>query len=423
MRTRCDNSERIWQSIIAAVITCCWLAPGASAKFSGAPQTQEPRSPVSQDAVQAHVGKGYESLQNTDYENAAKEFEAALASNPQIGRVRFQLAVCYFALHKVEDARRELERLRVETGGDPGVLYYLARLDLQDEKTASAIQLLEQIASDAPFPDTAYYLGAAYLKLGNLTAAEKWLNKAAGVTPRDWRVPDRLARVHIRAARREEAEKQFAVSATLRQSVDEASRQGMECVQSLQTRPVEEGRAICQKLFDPTDPDKLATLGLIYGKNGLHGDALEAFSQAARLDPESFEIQHNLGLSYFRLKRYADARKALEKAIGLRPDFFGSNALLGATLYALRDDEAAYPVLDHAHRLKPEDRESEDLLFKVALSLALQRYEKKAYAQSLAYLRKASELHPDSAIVQARMAEVGRLLGDRSEARKGDKNN
>jgi tetratricopeptide (TPR) repeat protein len=340
-----------------------------------------------------------------------------------MGRIRFQLAVCYFALHKLEDARREFERLRIETGGDPGVLYYLARLDLQDEKPASAIQLLEQITSDPPFPDTAYYLGAAYLKLGNLKAAEKWLNKAAGVTPHDWRVPDRLARVYIKAERRKEAEKQFAVSATLRQSVDQASRQGIECVQSLQTQPVEEARAVCQKLFDPTDPDKLATLGLIYGKNGLHGDALEAFSQAARLDPESFEMQYNLGLSYFRLKRYAEARRPLEKAVALRPDFFGSNALLGATLYALRDDEAAYPVLDHAHRLKPEDPESADLLYKVALSLALQRYEKKAYAQSLGYLRRASELRPDSAIVQARMAELRRLLGERSEARKGDKNN
>jgi tetratricopeptide (TPR) repeat protein len=359
-------------------------------------------------------------LQNTDYESAAKEFEAALASNPRIGLVRFQLAVCYFALHKVEEARREFERLRTETGGDPSVLYYLARLDLQDERMASAIPLLEQIASDPPFPDAAYYLGVAYLKLGNLKLAERWLKKAARITPRDWRVPDRLARVYTKTERREEAEKQFAVAANLRQSVDEASRQGMECVQSLQTRPLEEARAVCQKLFDPTDPDRLATLGLIYGKEGLHADALAAFLQAGRLDPDSFEIQHDLGLSYFRLKRYADARKPLEEAVARRPDFFGSNALLGATLYALRDDEAAYPVLDRAHRLKPEDPEAANLLFKVALSLALEKYEKKAYAESLGYLRKASELRPDSPVVQARIAEVRRLLGARSEARRGD---
>ena len=383
--------------------------------LTGAPESQEPRSQALQDTIQAHVGKGYEFLQSTDYERAAKEFEAALASNPQIGRVRFQLAVCYFALHKVEDARREFEHLRTETGGDPSVLYYLARLDLQDEKMGSAIPLLEQIASDPPFPDTAYYVGVAYLKLGNLRAAEKWLKKAGQVTPRDWRIPDRLARVYTKTERREEAEEQFAVAANLRQSVDEASRQGIECVQSLQTRPLEEARAVCQKLFDPTDPDKLATLGLIYGKNGLHAEALAAFLRAARLDPDSFEIQHDLGLSYFRLKRYAEARKPLEKAVALRPDFFGSNALLGATLYALRDDEAAYPVLDHAHRLKPEDPEPANLLFKVALSLALERYEKKAYAESLGYLRKASELRPDSPVVQARMAEVCRLLGARSD--------
>jgi len=392
--------------------------PEGAALLAGAAQTQLARTSARQDAVQSQVGKGYELLQNADFQGAAEEFGAVLDSHPQMASVRFQLAVCYYALHRAENARREFERLERETGGEPAVLYYLARLDLQEEKAASAARLLEQVASHPPFPDTCYYLGAAYLKLGNLEAAEKWLKKAESATPRDWRVPDRLARVYMKAQRRGEAEKEFAASSALRQAAEGFSQQGVECVQSLETRPIDEARVTCQKLFDSQDPDKLATLGLIYGKQGLHAEAQQAFLQAARLDPDSFAIQHDLGLSYFRLERFAEAKKPLERAVALRPDFFGSNALLGATLYALRDDEAAFPVLEHAHRLKPEDPEPASLLFKVALSLALERYEKKAYADCLDYLLKASELRPDSQIVQARLAEVRRLLDEKSVARR-----
>src|SRR5215472_4689267 len=97
----------------------------------------------------------------------------------------------------------------------------------------------------------------------------------------------------------------------------------------------------CQRLFVPDDPDKLTTLGILYGKHGAYAEAIAPLERAARLDPESAEVQHDLGLTYFRLKQYQQARGPLEKAVELRPDFFGSNALLGATLYALKEDEAA----------------------------------------------------------------------------------
>ena len=138
----------------------------------------------------------------------------------------------------------------------------------------------------------------------------------------------------------------------------------------LDTRPLGGAcRATCQILFDANDPDKLATLGLLYGQHGDYADAVAPLSLAAKLDPESSEFEHDLGLTYFRLKRYADARVPLERATALRPDFFGSNALLGATLYMLEMDEAAYRVLDHAHQINPQDDDTATLLYKTAAAL------------------------------------------------------
>jgi tetratricopeptide (TPR) repeat protein len=399
-------------------LVCLSVAAGLNGVLG---TSQAPTSGLA-DSAETHVGKGYECLKDDRFAAAALEFEAALQIDPALRRARYQLAVCYFALGRRDDARREFEKLQSEAY-DPAVTYYLGRIDLVEHHPELSIRELGSVAAHPPFPDTAYYLGAAYLEKGDLASAKRWFKRAEAITPRDFRVPDHLARVDQRLGLPSEAEKEYARSARLHQYYDQAATMVVACSHDLETRPADESRTTCRKLFQPDDPEKLTTLGMIYGQHGDYGEALEPLKRAAELDPDSWEIQHDLGLTCFRLKRYAEARGPLEKAVALRPDFFGSNALLGATLYALQDDEAAYPVLDHAHRLKPEEPESANLLFKVALSLALERYEKKAYAKSLGYLQKASELRPDNVFVQARMAEIRRLLGERSEPRSGDSHN
>jgi tetratricopeptide (TPR) repeat protein len=389
--------------------------------FSSAPLAASPFSLTTEEdtalppAVQSHIGKGYQFVQNGQFQQAAQEFEAALKLDAGLTRIRYQLGVSYFALQQWPDARREFERLRRETTAEPGVLYYLGRLDLQEENPDRAIQLLKKIADDPPFPDTSYYLGTAYLKKGRLPEAEKWLKQAVESNPRDFRAPERLARVYLKAGRRAEAEQQFTVSSARRQHYDEAARQGLECVQELTNRPLEEARATCRRLFDPSDPDKLTTLGMIYGEHGYYSESLEPFEKAAALDPDSFETSYNLGLSYFRLKRYNEARKALTKALELRPDFFGSNALLGATLFTLHEDEAAYGVLNHANELNPADADTASLLFKVSMLLAHERWTRKEYQECRGFLQKAGALKPYDAEVQKRLAEVSALLGKTTE--------
>lgn len=230
--------------------------------------------------------------------------------------------------------------------------------------------------------------------------------------------PERLARVYLKGGRRAEAEQQFAVSSARRQHYNDAARQGVDCVQALTNRPLEEARATCRALFDPADPDKLITLGMLYGEQGYYAESLEPFKKALAMDPDSFETNYNLGLSYFRLKHYADARGSLAKAVDLRPDFFGSNALLGATLFTLEEDELAYRVLDHAHQLKPEDTDTVVLLFKVTMLLAYQHWSRKEYRECLGFLEKARALRPNDAEVQERMAEVEALLGTGAPAPK-----
>lgn len=398
-------------TIRQALVPCLVLVIHGYGLPCSAEAGQEIPAAASGGTEQSHLGAGYELIQSERYQEAAREFRAALELNPDLVRARYQLAVCLLALGQLSESRLEFERLRAETSEDTSVLYYLGRLDLMEGNMNSAVERLLQVVSTPPYPDTAYYLGSAYLKKGNFEAAEKWLKLAAGNSPRDFRIPDHLARTYQRAGRREEAEKAYALSSQLRQRYNEASRHAVACSHALETQTFEQAIEPCRELLDPSDPDRLTTLGMIYGQHGHYAAAVEPLARAAQLDPESYEIQHNLGLTLFRLGRYTEGRGPLERAVALRPDYFGSNALLGAALYALKEDTMAYNVLDHAHQLNPQDQDTSQLLFNVSTILARKNLAAQKYDRALPYLEKAVELRPQEAEAHRQLAQIYERLG------------
>lgn len=360
-------------------------------------------------AATAHIGKGYELVQNDRFAEAAQEFRAALALDPSALNARYQLAICLFALGERDASRKEFERLRAETKDDPNVAYYLARIDLLAGDATGAIRRLAPLMNHPPFPDASFYLGSAYLTNGDLEGAIKWLRTAAQSDPHDFRSHYRLARALQQKGLHAEAEREYALSTEMREHYNEAARQSVACVQAMRAESGRGAHDICNHLFDPNDPDKLTTLGILYGENGKYQEAIEPLVRAAQLDPESFEVYHNLGVTYFRLRRFTEARGPLEKAVSLRPDFFGSNALLGATLYSLKDDPSAYRVLAFAHQLKPDDADTTELLFRVSVILANKSAAEADYGASLKFLNTAAGLRPGAPEIERRMAEIKSL--------------
>jgi len=379
-------------------------------------QGENPSS-TSSDTAESRLSRGYDDLKNDRYEEAIREFRAALALDPSLVlRARFPLAVALFESHQPEEARREFEAVRREVGDHPNVMYYLGRLDLTEDHLNAAIQELTKAASKPPFPDTAYYLGTAYLKQGNLSLAEKWLRKAAELTPRDPGAQYRLGVLYRQEKREEEAKKAFELSEQLRQRAADESRLKLECAQKLEKSSWEDARAVCQQLYDPDDPQKLTVLGTIYGEHGDYEDALIPLRRAAELSPHSPQMQYNLALACFRLKKYQEARAPLEKAVDEWPDLFELNALYGAVLFKLGEELPAYRILNRAHDLSPRDPETTGLLYELALVLAEKSQASKQYATSLQYLAEAAKLRPGDPEPHRRRAEVYNLTGQQAQA-------
>ncbi len=414
------SGQRIQRGIRAMLAVLALFSIGA-----GPAASQETRALKldSGGTPEAHLGKGYEALKLDRYDVAVTEFRAALEADPSLTlRARFPLAVALFELHRSDEARQELEAVRGEIGDHPNVLYYEGRLDLDARNFEGAIRNLSQAAAKPPFPDTAYYLGYAYFKQGDLPAAEKWLKEAAQLNQRDARIPYQLGLVYRKQGREEEATKALALSEQLRQRDDHESKLRLECGQKLDQGPREDAHAVCEQLYDPDNAEKLMALGTIYGQHGDLEAALKPLRRAAELAPQSPQMQYNLALTYFQLNQFEQARAPLATALKRWPDLFQLNALYGAVLVKLGEISAAYQALHHAYQLNPQDSATRDLLYTTTLELANERLRQKRkdakqFSDALRYLEEAATLRPHEPEPHRRMAELYTLTGRPARAR------
>lgn len=369
------------------------------------------------DSPEAHLGKGYDALKQDRYDAAVVEFRAALAGDPGLNlRARFPLAVALFELHKSDEARREFELVRREVGDHPNVFYYLGRLDLDDHQYPAAIRNLNRAAAKPPFPDTAYFLGYAYFKQGDLAAAEKWLKQALQLIPRDARVAYQLGLIYRKQGREQDATQSLALSEELRRRDSNESQLRLECRRKLEQGLREEARTVCEQLYDPDNADKLTELGTIYGQHGDLEAALKPLRRAAELSPQSPQMQYNLALTYYQLNQFEQARAPLADTVKRWPDLFQLNSLYGAVLLKLGEDLSAHQALHHAHELNPQDPATTQLLYAASFRLALKSKAAAQYADSLRYLEEAASLKPQEAEPHSRMAEIYTLMSRPAEA-------
>jgi tetratricopeptide (TPR) repeat protein len=204
-------------------------------------QQPEPAAPANKDSVEAHLGPAYEALKAEQYDLAVSEFRAALKLDPKlVTRARFPLAVALFNLKQTAEARTELEIVRRETGDHPNVVYYLGRLDLMDQDYPAAIRNLTKALAKPPYPDTAYYLGFACFKQGDLANGEKYLKLAVAGNPRDSIAQYQLGLLFRRLGREDEAKRAFEASSELRRRDTDISNLRVECGRML--RPPDDSR-------------------------------------------------------------------------------------------------------------------------------------------------------------------------------------
>ena len=247
--------------------------------------------------------------------------------------------------------------------------------------------------------------------------AEKWLQEAQELNPRDSRIPYQLGFLYRKEGREEEAKKSLALSEDLHRQDDSEAQLRSECGKKLDTGPRDEARALCDQLYHADDTGRLTALGMIYGQHGDLEAALKPFLRAAELSPQSPQVQYNLSLTYFQLGQFADARPPLEKALKRWPDLFQLNALYGAVLAKLGEDAPAYDALHHAQQLNPQDAPTADLLYATTLKLGAQDQKAHRYSSALRYFEEAAKIKPQDPEPHRSLAAIYARTGKAEQAR------
>ncbi|MDO8283198.1 MAG: tetratricopeptide repeat protein [Thermodesulfovibrionia bacterium] len=103
-------------------------------------------------------------------------------------------------------------------------------------------------------------------------------------------------------------------------------------------------------------------LGKIQGTLGKYQEAVDAFKEALRINPDYAEAYYYLGAAYSHLNRYQEAADACKQAIRIKPDYAIAHLGLGISYSALGDKGSA---LEEYKILKDLDKEMADKLFNV----------------------------------------------------------
>jgi tetratricopeptide (TPR) repeat protein len=99
-------------------------------------------------------------------------------------------------------------------------------------------------------------------------------------------------------------------------------------------------------------------LGIVYGKSGRYQEAIEAFKEAIRINPDYAEAHNGLGAIYGQSGKLQEAIEAFKQAIRIKPGFAKPHANLGTAYGKLNRLQEAIQALKQAIRINPDYAEA-----------------------------------------------------------------
>jgi len=111
--------------------------------------------------------------------------------------------------------------------------------------------------------------------------------------------------------------------------------------------------------MNPNYPDAYINLGVVYYKLGKYSDAIEAFKEAAKVEPNSLLVYRKLGTAYIIRGAYSEAVDAFRKATDIEPNNAEAHFNLGIAYFLTGDKTAAF---QEYITLRDIDKERSDIL-------------------------------------------------------------
>lgn len=279
----------------------------------------------------------------------------ALEIDPRQYEVRFELIAAYRSLNDLANAAAQLELLQDARPSDARVIYVRALLSADRGELASAVNdFLEALRKDKDLIGAWQDLGLAYIKLKKWDAAAETFAELVRRQPDSADFSYFHALALYNAGKVKEAETETRRALRLNAGAEEAH----------------------------------ILLGIILASSGKNNsEAVESLSQAAALNPKSFDANFYLGRVQYTLKDYSRAIEALQKAVAINPNHAEARFFLGTVLEISGNSADALTQYEELVRLEPNS-----VFGQLGLGALLVKQGKMD--EAVAALRKAVQLDP-----------------------------
>lgn len=294
---------------------------------------------------------------------AESEMRVLLVKYPNVSAVHSQIGVLYLAKRDHVAAKRAFERSLALDEGSLEALAGLVSLDLAAKNATGARARVEAKLTQTPSDARLFLLAAStYAATGDPSRAERALQQTVEIDPSNLQAHAMLGQLYRSEQRLEQAKSEFDKLAKRRPGSDtgNAAQTMVALILEAQNRPDEAQRHYEQILSAspraivaannlawlyaerdgnldvalglaqtaaqqaPNHPAINDTLGWIYYKKGLYGQAIAALRRSVENDATNPKYHYHLGLAFSKNGDEARAKESLKRALMLKEDFDGS---------------------------------------------------------------------------------------------------
>jgi tetratricopeptide (TPR) repeat protein len=233
-----------------------------------------------------------------------------------------------------------------------------AESDIEKHDFASAEPLLRKVVAGDPNNYQAWFdLGFVYNALGNAEESIAAYRKSVEAKPDVFESNLNLGLMLAKTGQ-PDAEQFLRAATRLKPTAnvdDGHARAWLSLAHVLgKNKPDEAIQAYKQAAaLEPKDPEPHLSAGLLLEKENRFADAEQEYKQALAIDPASSDAQTGLANIYMRAQRFTDAEPILRQVIAAHPDDAAARMQLGRILLVLGKNDDAIAELQAALKLDP----------------------------------------------------------------------
>jgi beta-lactamase regulating signal transducer with metallopeptidase domain/tetratricopeptide (TPR) repeat protein len=308
------SSSRAWRAVPMAVVAVAVMVPLAT----GFLEAQEAVTVTTAVDVLANAGAGFWKAGN--YSQAEETFQRMRREAPGDIRGVVGLAETYWSEGRQEDA---IQLMQTEAERHPARIDYqlpLANFLVRATRYDSAIAIFQSVVQDDPSSGNLFRMAETYRRMGDLTRAMETFQRAIVADPKNAEALLQVALILDRTGRRADAVPVYERVLRL-QPNNTVALNNLAFAKAEDGNDLDSALAMAQAAYKkvPDSEDIADTLGWIYIKKNLGGDAVALYQDVTTKHPENAAFHYHFGMALLQTGDKSGALRELSDALRNKP--------------------------------------------------------------------------------------------------------